>query len=117
MFKYNQAGLRTKKIAGETMTEYTYAGGLLMSQSDGVNTLNYVYSVGGTMLGVQYNDVNYYYLRNLQGDVTGIYDSNGDVVANYLYDTWGLMERSRAARKIDSIRLKNNAILIIYSEI
>jgi RHS repeat-associated protein len=38
---------------------------------------------------VQYNGVNYYYLRNLQGDVTGIYDSNGNVVAKYLYDTWG----------------------------
>ncbi|MDR1630581.1 MAG: DNRLRE domain-containing protein [Oscillospiraceae bacterium] len=88
-FKYNQTGLRTKKISGETTTEYTYAGGLLMSQTDGVNTLNYVYSAGGTMLGVQYNGVNYYYLRNLQGDVTGIYDSSGNVVANYLYDTWG----------------------------
>jgi RHS repeat-associated protein len=89
VFKYNQTGLRTKKISGETTTEYTYAGGLLMSQTDGTNTLNYVYSAGGTMLGVQYNGVNYYYLRNLQGDVTGIYDSSGNVVANYLYNTWG----------------------------
>ena len=38
---------------------------------------------------MQYNGVNYYYIHNLQGDVIGIYDSNGNIVCRYLYDSWG----------------------------
>jgi RHS repeat-associated protein len=33
--------------------------------------------------------VNYYYVRNLQGDVVGIYDNFGVVVVKYSYDAWG----------------------------
>ena len=31
----------------------------------------------------------YYYLRNAQGDITGIVDSNGVQVVSYSYDAWG----------------------------
>ena len=31
----------------------------------------------------------YYYHRNLQGDVIGIYDTNGTKVVEYAYDAWG----------------------------
>lgn len=94
-FKYNSSGLRTEKttsryIGGTSKTtKYTYAGNLLMSQTDGTNTLDFAYDPNGQMLGVKYNGVNYYYMRSLQGDVTAIYNSNGDIVAKYVYDAWG----------------------------
>ena len=31
----------------------------------------------------------YYFQRNLLGDVVAIYDTNGNMVAKYLYDAWG----------------------------
>lgn len=31
----------------------------------------------------------YYYIRNGQGDVIGLFDSNGNIVARYSYDSWG----------------------------
>ena len=31
----------------------------------------------------------YYYLRNLQGDIIGLIDKNGIEVVSYTYDTWG----------------------------
>ncbi len=31
----------------------------------------------------------YYYLRNAQGDITGIVDTSGNVVTEYVYDAWG----------------------------
>lgn len=31
----------------------------------------------------------YYFLRNLQGDVVGIYDTSGNLKVKYLYDAWG----------------------------
>jgi RHS repeat-associated protein len=41
------------------------------------------------MVGFALNGVNYYYVRNLQGDVVGIYDNSGAVVVQYTSDTWG----------------------------
>ena len=60
-----------------------------MQQSDGTDTLTFSYDADGLMLGVKYNGENYYYIRNLQGDVIGLYDSDGNVVVNYVYDSWG----------------------------
>ena len=41
------------------------------------------------MIGFALNGVPYFYQRNLQGDVTGIYDLDGNVVVCYTYDAWG----------------------------
>lgn len=41
------------------------------------------------MIGLQINGESYYYVRNMQGDVNSIIDENGEVVVNYVYDTWG----------------------------
>jgi RHS repeat-associated protein len=35
------------------------------------------------------NGVQYYYLKNAQGDVVGIYDSYFNIIVMYSYDTWG----------------------------
>jgi RHS repeat-associated protein len=62
---------------------------MLISQSDGTNRINWSYDAGGTTVGFTLNGVPYFYLRNLQGDVTGIYDASGTIVARYEYDAWG----------------------------
>jgi len=101
-YKYNHEGLRTKKtvytgMVGKT-TEYFYAGDRLMSQSDGTYTMSWAYDAGGTAVGFTFSGVDSvgdpysascYYLRNLQGDVIGIYNDEGQVVARYVYDSWG----------------------------
>ena len=43
--------------------------GMVYTNSDGTNT--------------------YYFHRNLLGDIIGIYDTNGNKVAEYKYDAWG----------------------------
>ncbi|WP_073006330.1 RHS repeat-associated core domain-containing protein [Clostridium amylolyticum] len=35
------------------------------------------------------NGIEYYYIRNAQGDVIGLFDKNGVTVASYTYDSWG----------------------------
>ncbi|MBQ7007169.1 MAG: hypothetical protein IJN59_05010, partial [Oscillospiraceae bacterium] len=72
-----------------TTTEYTYASGLLVSQSDPTTTLNFTYSADGIPRTVTYGQAQYYYLYNLQGDVMAIYDSQGSPCVKYKYDTWG----------------------------
>lgn len=36
-----------------------------------------------------YNGSEYFYLTNLQGDVTGLVDAAGGTVVSYTYDSWG----------------------------
>ena len=48
----------------------------------------YLYEQTG-MIGFELNGTPYYYVRNLQGDVTKILAANGSVVVQYSYDSWG----------------------------
>ena len=88
-FVYNADGQRTWKIGSTTGAQYTYASGLLVSMTDGTNTLNFTYDPDGIALGVNLNGTDYYYLYNAQGDVIALYDSAGTVVTEYKYDSWG----------------------------
>ena len=43
----------------------------------------------GQKFGLIYNGQYYYYMYNIQGDVIGIWDNNGNIVARYNYNAWG----------------------------
>ena len=84
-FAYDGYGRRIKK----RNTVFTYDNeGNLVKQSDGTNTLEFMYD-GNGLCGVKCNNVNYLYRKNAQGDVTHILDNTGMVVAKYIYDAWG----------------------------
>ena len=84
-FEYDGRGQRIKK----NTTLYCYAGnGNLLKQSDGVNTLQFLYDNNGVM-GVEYGGETYIYRRNVQGDITALLDSSGVVMVKYVYDAWG----------------------------
>ena len=56
----------------------------------GGNTVAWNYdSNGGKMVGFTWNGVPFFYLRNSQGDVVGVYDVDGAIKAWYTYDAWG----------------------------
>ncbi|WP_242875667.1 RHS repeat-associated core domain-containing protein [Anaerobium acetethylicum] len=38
---------------------------------------------------IGYVGTSYYYIRNAQGDIIGLFDSTGTQVVSYTYDTWG----------------------------
>ena len=51
--------------------------------------LLYSYDADSTLVSVNYNGTEYYYLRNGQNDVVDLVDSSGDTVVEYRYDAWG----------------------------
>ncbi len=60
----------------------------------------------------QYNGADYYYRKNLFGDVLAIYDSDGTVVAEYLYDAWGknlplVGDETNEIKKVNPIRYRS----------
>ena len=53
-----------------------------------VKTVNYAYDEKGAS-GMTVNNVSYYFVRNIFGDVTAIYDESRNKKAEYSYDAWG----------------------------
>lgn len=105
-FKYDNGGIRTSKTVNGTQTKYTYIGTTLVSQKTGAETMNFAYTAGGAPYGFTYNGVSYFYLLNLQGDVIGIYDGNGNIVVQYTYDSWGKLV-SVTGSLADTVGVKN----------
>ena len=81
-YKYDHAG----RLIAEIVNGEKYQTGAFSQ------TLRYLYDEN-TIIGVQYNNGvttgNYYFLRNLQGDVIAIYDTNGAKAVEYTYDAYG----------------------------
>lgn len=105
-FKYDNNGIRTKKTVNGVETEYFYVGDTLVSQKTGNETINFAYTAGGSPYGFTYNGTSYFYLTNIQGDIIGIYDANGNVVVEYTYDSWGKLI-SITGSLADTIGVKN----------
>ena len=97
--QYDANGIRTSKQYVEHVTDassyivmYTTDGTKILSeQRTGTNphTIYYVYDANGSVVGMKYNGVQYWYHKNIQGDVLGIMNANGVEVVSYAYDAWG----------------------------
>ena len=90
-FYYDATGRRLKKTApgGYNAIEYLYAGDKLIAEKEnGAVTKRYFYD-GMGIAGMEYGANKYYFRKNLQGDVTEIYDESANQVGSYVYDAWG----------------------------
>ena len=83
-FAYNDAGVRSRK---GTTDFYTEDSRILAEKRNGT-MIYYFYDESG-VAGFEYGGKKYYYQKNLQGDVLGIYDDCGNLLGSYLYDARG----------------------------
>ena len=105
-YEYEVNGLRTRKTNSDGgYTQYYIVDGLTVAEqrftSTGAEkyTLRYLYDESNSPVGfgIQYPSettwTNYYFAKNLQGDVIALYlwngTSTGTLVATYKYDPWG----------------------------
>ena len=65
-------------------------GSKILRETWGSNTLVPLYDNEDSVCGIIYNSTPYYFFKNQQGDIIAITDQNGDVIAKYSYDAWGL---------------------------
>lgn len=52
-------------------------------------SIEYIVDETGSPVGMIVNGTEYYFAKNLQGDVQRIYTANGTLVGEYHYDAWG----------------------------
>ena len=88
-FKYNDSGIRTQKTVNGVTTKYTLNGDKVTLEDNGTDKIYYTYDASGQLVSMNLNNVEYYYIRNAQGDITGLFDKAGAQVVSYTYDTWG----------------------------
>ena len=73
---------------GGTTYNYHYLGDQLVEMAWGANRMHFTYDAVGPM-SVNFNGTEYFYLKNAQGDVTGLADSTGAKAVAYTYGPWG----------------------------
>ena len=88
-YKYNKDGIRTSKTVNGVTTTYTLVGDKVTHETNGTNGVYYRYDSGDKLNSMSLNGVAYYYFRNAQGDIIGLFDNAGTVVVEYTYDAWG----------------------------
>lgn len=90
VYTYNPSGIRTSKVSNGIETSYYLEGDKVIyeTQSDQASPIIYLYN-NNEVIGLKYKGQNYYYMKNPQNDVLGIFDSNGVLVVKYTYNPWG----------------------------
>ena len=105
-YTYNDSGIRTGKTLNGTETTYYLNGTAIHTQITGNERMDFLYDETGSLLGFKYGGNSYYYIRNLQGDITGILNSAGEQIVSYTYDSWGKL-LSTSGSAAETIGQKN----------
>ncbi len=89
-YRYNKDGIRIGKTVNGIETEYLLdENNKMMGEKCGEDIIWYLYDSGDEISGFEWNETDYYYVKNGMGDVEGIADKDGTVRCMYDYDIWG----------------------------
>ena len=89
-YTYDHNGMRVSKTVDGVKHTYVYAGTLLLQEKATGLDLKFSYDSLGNPIAVLYNNgEEYYYVKNLQGDIVGLVNKDGEWVVEYRYDAWG----------------------------
>ena len=105
-YAYDDSGIRIQKTVNGTETKFYLNGTVILTQMTGNERMDFLYDEAGDLLGFKYDGNSYYYIRNLQSDITGILNSAGEQIVSYAYDAWGKL-LSVAGSAADTIGKKN----------
>ena len=106
-YAYDMAGVRSSKTVDSTKYDFTTLSGLVIRQTGGGKTIDFVYDENNQPLAMKYNNTLYYYVLNAQGDVVRIVNSSRSTVASYTYDPWGkIISSSGTLADINPLRYR-----------
>ena len=92
-FAYNESGLRTSKTVNGVTHSYVWQGSKLAADITDAYTLYFHYDSTGDVIGftrtANGTDTEYFYVKNLPGDILKVITATGTEAATYTYDSWG----------------------------
>lgn len=102
-YSYNSEGIRISKSVNGVKTEYYVNSNKIIGEKRLGEQIIYMYNSVDCLVGFIYRDKIFYYEKNLQKDIVGILDSNGKIIAEYDYDSWGNIIQITGNRKIATL--------------
>ena len=90
-YTYDGSGLRRTKTSDGVTKTYDYENGRLVRESGGEKPVRFLYGEGG-IIGIKLNKAKFLFRKNAFGDVTEIYNAEGELVAKYNYSAYGKCE-------------------------
>ncbi len=87
-YTYNNSGVRTVKENSMGKTEYFLDGKKVIFEKNSYGLIKYYYEAEN-IIGFNFEDKDYFYIKNAQDDIIGIVDNCGQIVVEYLYNPWG----------------------------
>ena len=96
-YKYNESGIRISKIVDNQETRFYLSGNKIIAQeivsleeseNSMIDTILFHYGVDG-LVSFNLNGTEYFYKKNIFGDIIGIYDNSGKEIIKYAYDALG----------------------------
>ncbi len=106
-YKYNIKGLRTRKDNSDYTYYYYYDdNNNLIAMMQGGVVAYFYYDSNNSVTAMSINDSMYYYVKNLQGDITKIVNHQGKVMVEYTYDAWEniLKEKSNVSPSYATVK-------------
>lgn len=95
-YEYNADGIRTAKRSGSFDEFYAIEGGRIAAMKrveyGDEKVVLFNYDEAGQLVGFTYGDKEYFYERNLMGDIASVIDAKGHSYVSYDYDDWGVPE-------------------------
>jgi len=89
LYNYNKDGIRTYKGNGKNINNEYYVEGNKIIYIKINNDYMYFIYENDNVVGFKYDDIIYYYNKNLTNDIIGIRNSDNETIANYEYDSFG----------------------------
>ena len=83
-----------------TTASYVLEGSKVVFETDGSSKIWYYYNASGAPVAFRIGSVLYIFRKNLQGDITGIYSREGNLLVSYSYDAWGAKSSKRRLRRM-----------------
>lgn len=97
-YSYNTKGIRTKKETEEGTTEYSLIGSKIMKMekvtSSGKITMYFTYDQRDELQSVTESNKEYYYIKDITGNIIKIKDEEGNSIVEYKYDAYGKVEKT-----------------------
>ena len=97
-YTYNANGIRTNKVIYNktknttTNVEFVLDGNKIIKEvrtSAQNYTIKYYYDSNSEVIGFNYNNNDYFYLKDVQGNVSKIIDTSGNIMVEYYYSCYG----------------------------
>ena len=88
-YQYDDNSNRIRKVINGITTNYILENSEIVYEETNGSKIFYIREFNGNIIGFKYNNVNYYYIKDVFDSVIGIQDELGNLIASYEYDSWG----------------------------